>query len=80
MEPAFSVENRLIDITMPLLKTYIHIYHISLAIKYYFQNVMVMHVRFYNARKRYIFRNHIGNTKRQVTKFIKNHTKINHKH
>ena len=71
----FSVENRLINITMPLLKTYTHIYHICLALENYFQNLMVRHVQFYNAPKKSIFRNHIGNLKKQVTKFIKNHTK-----
>ena len=71
----FSVENRLINIAMPLLKTYTHIYHICLALEIYFQNLMVRHVQFYNAPKKSIFRNHIGNLKKQVTKFIKNHTK-----
>ena len=47
----------------------------SLALENYFQNLMARHVQFYNAPKKSIFRNHIGNLKKQVTKFIKNHTK-----
>ena len=61
--------------------TYSHIYHNLLALENYFQNLMARHVQFYNAPKKSIFRNHIGNLKKQVTKLIKNHTKyVHHKH
>ena len=57
------------------------VYHNLLALENYFQNLMARHVQFYNAPKKSIFRNHIGNLKKQVTKFIKNHTKyVHHKH
>ena len=68
----FSVENRLIDITMPLWNTYSHIYHNSLALENYFQNLMVRHVQFYNTPKKSILRNHnIGNFKKASYKIHK---------